>query len=246
MAIIVVGGSNRGVGKTSLVCALIAALPEYRWVAVKITTHNHKQMASTSQSAAHDEQSSDRRAKLHGQSSDEMSAVSTREEQLESAAPGSLIWEETEPGFTNDTGRYLYAGASRAMLVFAPASELSDPLNELWPRFGRGTNFIFESNSVVHHVSPDLCLLIHGVAEKSMYLPERKPSFIAAVRHADAMVAQGRVDRVVPDGLSVAAQDPESDLPPESRPVFQLADLNRISPEMLAWVRLRIDPTLRF
>src|SRR5208282_1655489 len=41
MAIIVVGGSSRGVGKTALVCGLIAALPEFRWTAVKITTHDY-------------------------------------------------------------------------------------------------------------------------------------------------------------------------------------------------------------
>jgi hypothetical protein len=41
MAIVVVGGSSRGVGKTALVCGLIAALPEFRWIAVKITSHEH-------------------------------------------------------------------------------------------------------------------------------------------------------------------------------------------------------------
>src|ERR1035441_8557829 len=41
MAILVVGGSSRGVGKTALVCGLIAALPEFRWTAVKITNHEH-------------------------------------------------------------------------------------------------------------------------------------------------------------------------------------------------------------
>jgi molybdopterin-guanine dinucleotide biosynthesis protein len=41
MAIVVVGGSGRSVGKTTLVCALIAALPEFRWTAVKISGHAH-------------------------------------------------------------------------------------------------------------------------------------------------------------------------------------------------------------
>jgi hypothetical protein len=41
MAIVVVGGSGRGVGKTALVCGLIAALPEFHWTAVKITSHAH-------------------------------------------------------------------------------------------------------------------------------------------------------------------------------------------------------------
>lgn len=41
MAVIVVCGSGRGVGKTALVCGLIAALPEFDWTAVKITSHAH-------------------------------------------------------------------------------------------------------------------------------------------------------------------------------------------------------------
>jgi hypothetical protein len=45
MAIVVVGGSGRGVGKTALVCGIVAGLPEFRWTAVKITTHAHGQAA---------------------------------------------------------------------------------------------------------------------------------------------------------------------------------------------------------
>jgi hypothetical protein len=41
VALIVVGGSARGVGKTSVVCGLIARLPEYRWTAIKIAPHHH-------------------------------------------------------------------------------------------------------------------------------------------------------------------------------------------------------------
>ena len=41
MAIVVVGGSGRGVGKTALVCGVIAALPALDWIAVKITSDTH-------------------------------------------------------------------------------------------------------------------------------------------------------------------------------------------------------------
>lgn len=41
MAIVVVGGSGRNVGKTSLICGLIAATRELPWTAVKITSHAH-------------------------------------------------------------------------------------------------------------------------------------------------------------------------------------------------------------
>jgi hypothetical protein len=43
LSVIVVGGSNKGVGKTSLVCGIIAALPELRWTAIKITSHDYGQ-----------------------------------------------------------------------------------------------------------------------------------------------------------------------------------------------------------
>ncbi len=244
MAIIVVGGSNRGVGKTALVCALIAALTEYRWTAVKITTHDHKQPVSPSRV-------------LRGVGLDHELPRELRPQFLrqifekrrvglagkpEPALPSSPIWEETTPGEETDTGRYLAAGATRALLVSALDEELSEPLNQLWPRFGRGTNFIFESNSVVHHVRPDVFLLIHGVAERALPLPERKPSFIAALRHADAMVAQARTDQVVADGLSLAGLEATPEQPPASRPIFQLRSLDRLSPELLAWLRLRLAP----
>lgn len=35
----VVGGNGKDVGKTSLICGLIRALPEFGWVAVKVTAH---------------------------------------------------------------------------------------------------------------------------------------------------------------------------------------------------------------
>ena len=41
MAMLAIGGSGRGVGKTAVGCALIAALPELRWTAVKISPHEH-------------------------------------------------------------------------------------------------------------------------------------------------------------------------------------------------------------
>lgn len=41
MAVVVVGGGGRGVGKSALMCGIIAALPEMQWVAVKIARHEH-------------------------------------------------------------------------------------------------------------------------------------------------------------------------------------------------------------
>ena len=41
MAVVVVGGSRKDVGKTGLVCATISALREFGWTAVKITGHDY-------------------------------------------------------------------------------------------------------------------------------------------------------------------------------------------------------------
>src|SRR6476620_12356439 len=41
MALIVIGGHSRSVGKTSVVAGLIAALPEFQWTAFKITQYGH-------------------------------------------------------------------------------------------------------------------------------------------------------------------------------------------------------------
>src|SRR5580698_2068550 len=41
MAIVVIGGHSRSVGKTSVVAGLIAALPAYHWTALKITQYGH-------------------------------------------------------------------------------------------------------------------------------------------------------------------------------------------------------------
>jgi molybdopterin-guanine dinucleotide biosynthesis protein len=42
MAIVVVGGQTRNIGKTSVVAGLIRALPEVAWVAFKLTHHWHE------------------------------------------------------------------------------------------------------------------------------------------------------------------------------------------------------------
>lgn len=41
MAIVVVGGHSKNVGKTSVVAGLIAAMPEMRWTAIKVSLSGH-------------------------------------------------------------------------------------------------------------------------------------------------------------------------------------------------------------
>ena len=41
MAVIIVGGQTKNVGKTTLICNIIAAFPKLKWTAVKISSHPH-------------------------------------------------------------------------------------------------------------------------------------------------------------------------------------------------------------
>jgi hypothetical protein len=190
MAIIVVGGSSSGVGKTALVCGLIAALPEFKWNAVKITTHDF--------------------------------------------GKPKPIWEETRAGRGTDTARYLNAGAERAFLATAsmrvhPAEpDLAPMLDELWPHFGHHTNLIFESNGILRHLQPHLCLLVQGATDQG----RRKRSFTDALERADALVAHAPSNRVLADGFNVEGHRP--------KPIFNLAALEQVSPEMLFWLRDRL------
>lgn len=54
MAIVVVGGSTKDIGKTALVCAIISALPDFNWTAVKITGHSYELGPFLSRLAAED------------------------------------------------------------------------------------------------------------------------------------------------------------------------------------------------
>ena len=179
MAIVVEGGSGRGVGKTALICGLIAALPEYCWTAVKISTHAH-------------------------------------------GLP-QPVWEETEPaadlGQGTDTARYLAAGAHRALFVSAGDDELGRTVLQLIEEEGPAGNLIIESNRILRHLKPDLCLAVAGGTEEAS-----KPSFTAVVERMDAMVVLAERDHVV------GGDTPE----------FHLRALERISPEMLGWLCKRL------
>ncbi|MGA9063580.1 MAG: hypothetical protein WB341_18195 [Terracidiphilus sp.] len=176
MAIIVVGGSGRGAGKTALVCGLIRALPEIRWTAIKITSHSYGQPAP--------------------------------------------LWEETQAGQETDTARYLAAGARRALLVTAGDEALGPIVQRILAGCPPPAGVIFESNRVLRHLRPDLCL-----AAASSLRGEHKPSFELVLEHVDATVELAGHDHIIE----------------AEKITFRLASLERVSPTMLEWVRERLD-----
>jgi hypothetical protein len=130
------------------------------------------------------------------------------------------IWEETDKGAETDTGRYLAAGARRSLLVTAGDAELGEVVEQVLRDYASVPAMIFESNRVLCHLRPDLCLAAatnpHG---------SRLPSFALVEEHMDALVEAAGHDHVI-EG---------------ERMCFHLRSLERISPTMCAWLRERLD-----
>ncbi len=131
MAIVVVGGHSRSVGKTSVVAGLIAALREVEWTAVKITQYGHGVCSANG-------------APCDCATADHSWAIS----------------EEKDRGGESDTSRFLLAGAARALWVRTEQGRLAEAMPALRQRLERSRNVILESNSVLKFMRPDLYLTV--------------------------------------------------------------------------------------
>jgi hypothetical protein len=146
VAIIVVGGSSRNVGKTSVVAGLIAAMPHLRWTAFKVTPH------------------------WHGEPSAGEDPIDVREQRDANAG--------------TDTARFLAAGAVRSLLVKPPTGDLAEAMPRIREELNRSENAIFESNSILQFLQPDLYLTVLGGD-----LDDFKQSSRLYLERADAILA---------------------------------------------------------
>ncbi len=126
MAVIVIGGHSRSVGKTSVVAGLISALPAYNWTAFKITQFGHGKCS------------------LDGKPCHCATEVHTW-----------AISEETNPG-TSDSARFLAAGARRSFWVRTEQGHLAEAMPAIRRRLAQAQNAIMESNSILKFIRPDL------------------------------------------------------------------------------------------
>ena len=131
MAIVVVGGHSRNIGKTGLVAGLIAALPERRWTAVKITQFGHGVCSA------------------NGEPCD-----------CETADHTIAVSEERDAGTGTDTSRYLAAGAVRSFWVRTRQGQLSDAMPRVRALLAESENVMVESNSVLRFLRPDVSLSV--------------------------------------------------------------------------------------
>ena len=131
MAIIVIGGHSRSVGKTSVVAGLISALPEFNWTAVKITQYGHGICSA------------------NGEACD-----------CATADHSWAISEDRDRSGDSDTSRFLVAGAVHALWARTEQGRLAEAMPALRQRLEGSSNVIIESNSVLKFLRPDLYLTL--------------------------------------------------------------------------------------
>jgi hypothetical protein len=131
MSLVVVGGHSRSVGKTSVVAGLISALPDFEWIAAKITQYGHGICSANGEAC-------DCAAGDHSWA----------------------ITEERDRTGESDTSRFLVAGASRVFWVRTEQGRLAEAMPMLRKRLEGARNVIIESNSILKFLRPDLYLTI--------------------------------------------------------------------------------------
>ena len=97
------------------------------------------------------------------------------------------------------------------------------PIDEIREALKEDRNIIFESNRIVDVVKPDVCLALVGGQGT-----ERKASFLRLLRKANAVVSVETVKLEL------------GELPP-GIPRFELQSLDRLTPELVNWLRSRLD-----
>jgi hypothetical protein len=131
MAMVVIGGHSRSIGKTSVVAGLISALPEFAWTAVKITQYGHGICSA------------------NGQACD-----------CATADHSWAISQEHDRSGESDTSRFLVAGAEQALWVRTEQGRLAAAMPTLRRRLEGARNVIMESNSILKFLRPDLYLTV--------------------------------------------------------------------------------------
>ena len=131
VAIVVVGGHTRNIGKTSVVAGLIAALPERRWTAIKITQFGHGVCSAHGEPCA-----------------------------CQTASHAVAVSRERDRESGTDSSRFLAAGADRSFWVRTRQGELGEAMAQIRSLLAEAENAIVESNSLLRFLRPDLSLSV--------------------------------------------------------------------------------------
>jgi hypothetical protein len=199
MAIVVIGGHSRSVGKTSVVAGLIAALPEFHWTALKITQYGH--------------------------------GVCSADGQACDCATDDHSWaisEEKNRSGDSDTSRFLAAGATRVWWVRTEQGRLAEAMPAVRAKLAGAENVIFESNSVLKFIRPELYLTVLDPAQADF-----KNSAREFLDRASAVILHDA------NGSNLAWQD-VSLKPVAKKPIFRITPPPYVTPEIVEFIREKL------
>ena len=166
--LIVVGGHTRSIGKTQLVCDVISAFPQVKWIAGKITQYGHGVCAQNGENCdcAPDEHVC------------------------------AINWE-TQANTGTDSSRFLAAGARRSFWLRTKQGFLAEGLpllrvavqQTIEPGATELPSIIVESNSLLQFLKPSLYFAVLDPTREDF-----KDSARTALDRADALVLRGSAD----------------------------------------------------
>jgi hypothetical protein len=197
MSLIVVGGHSRNVGKTSVVVGLIAALREYEWTAAKITQYGHGICSANGKVC-------------HCATSEHSWAIS----------------EERDRSGESDTSRFLLAGAAKVLWVRTEQGRLAQAMPALQAKIKDARHVIFESNSVLEFVTPNLYLTVLDPTNADF-----KKSAREFLDRADAVILHGEGDA---EAVWPAASLNRSNI---KQAIFRIIPPPYTTPEIVDFVR---------
>lgn len=148
-----------------------------------------------------------------------------RHARADGAAP--LVEEARLASPLTQTGRYLAAGASRALLCRTPDARLAETEQLLQGLLAEGARVIVESNRIARLVRPDVLLFLLSPA-----IDDWKPSSGPCLERADAVVT-------TPPAVAVAAALAARGAGLDGRPVFEMDDDRHVA-GLDAWLDARL------
>jgi molybdopterin-guanine dinucleotide biosynthesis protein len=131
MALVVVGGHTRNIGKTTLVAQILSATTELQWTAMKITQYGHGVCSANGEAC-------------DCATDDHSVAVS----------------EERNRDSGTDTSRMLVAGANRVLWVRTQQGSLAEAMPRIRKEIAASVNVLVESNSILRFIRPDLYVAV--------------------------------------------------------------------------------------
>ena len=183
MAIVVVGGNTRNIGKTSVVAGVIRAFPEMRWTAFKITQFGHGVCSA------------------NGEPCD-----------CETDEHTVAVTEERNGLSGTDSARFLEAGAVRSFWVRTRIGQLAEAMPRVRKELEAAENAVIESNSILRFLRPDVYLSVLDPATEDfkdsarLYL-DRADAVLVANDDAGRMEWKG-ISRRLLEGIPVLKMEP--------------------------------------